>query len=540
MKTPPFWIAAALLAPLVARAACPAAACVESIEVDNQRATQADGVTMQGNGDARERQVTLVPGAALAEGTVIETPARPRVWLQLVTANGNAVTLDPGTRLRIETVGATGERWTQLVGSARFAVSRALGFFEVSHERFLAAVKGTEFGVAVDAAQQEIRFDWIAGVVSVEQEVAVAIADHESGERDADDGGTQATLVQRELLSAQQPRLRYRLDPAQYIRRFRTYRDAEAFFREQAAADAQSGDPRRALLGQTQLASILDTVGKPREAAEILERAFAEAARQDRPRLQSRIAHQLGGVYESMRKFDQALPMLQRSLEIEQKLAGPGDSPGVAAAWIALGRAQGYAGDAGAWVASIERAVAIHQRINPGETTQRSAAIHKNLADALRAAGDRDRALREYETALAIKEQVWSGRAAWPLANGYQDLGLFNLTLGRTDQAIALLHKALATRSALFNGVHPSVAVALDDLGRAYQRAGDRDRALINHHKALDLRLQLYPEGHPVIVRSLRTLARLAHDSGDDAQARTYEAQANAMARRLGDGAGGR
>ncbi|HEU0199519.1 MAG TPA: FecR domain-containing protein, partial [Burkholderiaceae bacterium] len=304
-------LCAALLLPAAVRAApCAAAACVEAIEVDGQRAPQAEGVLVQGGGEARERKATLAEGAALADGTVIETPTRPRVRLRLVTRNGNAVTLDPGARLRIESVNERGERWAQQLGSVRFAITRALGFFEVTHDRFLAAVKGTEFVVAVDPAQREIRFDWLAGEVVVEQEVGVAIAEHDTDD-DPDDTGGPATLIQRELLSAKQPLLRYRLDPSEYIRRFRTYRDAEQFFREQAADDAQSGDPRRALRGQMQLATILDTVGKAGAAVDVLERALAEAARRDQPRLESLIARKLGFVHAGMRKFDVAVPLLQ-------------------------------------------------------------------------------------------------------------------------------------------------------------------------------------------------------------------------------------
>jgi tetratricopeptide (TPR) repeat protein len=97
--------------------------------------------------------------------------------------------------------------------------------------------------------------------------------------------------------------------------------------------------------------------------------------------------------------------------------------------------------------------------------------------------------------------------------------------------AIPLLQKALEVRTALFNGAHPSVAVALDDLGRAYQRAGDRDRALAYYQQALALRQQLFPDGHPTIVRSYRVLARFARDGGDEATARDYEAKAAKMAR---------
>jgi tetratricopeptide (TPR) repeat protein len=506
-------------------APCDAPACVDSIEVDGQKSTQAAGVVLQPRGEP-ERKATLAAGARLAEGTLIETPTRPRVRLQLVTRNGNTVTLEPGARLRLEAVGEHGERFAQLLGEARFAVVRALGFFEVTHDRFLAAVKGTEFAVAIDEGQTEIRFDWFKGQVAVEREVTLSIADQDDEDpADADDDSR--SLIEREVLSESRRQLRYRLGPREYLREFRTLHDAEQYFRARADEDEKSGDPERTMIGLMQLGQILNQIGKPRAALPVLERALALAASHKQPRMESMLARRMGFTHRELREFAKATTLLQRSLAIEERLAGGAPSIGLARAYTALGRTAGHAGDPRAWVAHTERAMQIQRRLDPAEDGAAAHAFHKNLADAYWAAGEREKAMRFYQSSLALKQKARPDGVSVPLGNAWLDLGLRHLQLGRTDAAIAALQKSADVRTQLFDGVHPSVAVSQEMLGRAYERAGDAAQAVARQRKALELRLQLYPNGvHPSIARSYRTLARLARQGGDAAQAAEYEARA--------------
>lgn len=508
-------------------APCDAPACVDSIEVDGQKATQAAGVLLQPRGEP-ERKATLAAGAKLAEGTAIEMPTRPRVRVQLVTRNGNSVTLEPGSRLRLEAVGERGERFAQLLGEARFAVVRALGFFEVTHDRFLAAVKGTEFAVAIDEGQTEIRFDWFKGQVVVEREVTLSIADQDD-EDSADTDDDSRSLIEREVLSESRRQLRYRLGPREYLREFRTLRDAEQYFRERAAEDEKSGDPERTMVGLMQLGQILNQIGKPRAALPVLERALALAASNKQPRMESLLAKRIGFTHRELREFPKATEMLQRSLAIEERLHGGAPSIGLARAYHALGRTAGYAGDPRGWVAHTERAMQIQRQLDPAEESASAHVFHKNLADAYWAAGERDKAMRHYQSSLALKQKVRPDGVSVPLGNAWLDLGLRYLQLGQTDAAIAALQKSVDVRTKLFDGVHPSVSVSLEMLGRAYERAGDPGKAVANQRKALDLRLQLYPNGmHPSIARSYRHLARLARQGGDAALAGEYEARAKA------------
>jgi len=515
-------------------APCPAPVCIESVEVDGRPAAEGPDVMLRAADDAREHKVVVTAGTPVAEGTVIEAPVRPRVRLRLVTRNGNTITLQPGGRLRVENVGERGERYTQLLGETRFAVTRALSFFEVAHDRFLAAVKGTEFGVAIDDKQAEIRFEWVKGEVLVEHEVSVTIEEQDSGASADDDDADGAVLVEREFLSEARGELRYRLGPRQYLKEFRTFRDAEQYFREQLAQDEKSGDPQRIQRGLLALGTILDTIGKPKAALAVLERALELVAIQKDESREALLARRIGLTYRDLKEYPKATAMLQRWLSIEERRSRSGLSLGVARAYTALGRTAGYAGDARGWVASVERAVAVHKRLDPGEEREETAAGYKNLADAYWAAGQRENAMPLYRASLALKQKLQPSGVNWAIANSLRDLGLRHVEMGETDAGIGYLQKALDGRMTLFGGVHPSIAVSYDDLGRAYDRAGDRVRALANFGKALDLRLQLFPDGvHRSIARSYLNLSRVARDSGDAKSADQYEMRARDVRSKL-------
>jgi hypothetical protein len=131
---------------------------VQSITVDGTSVKTVQGVRMIAPGQSSAERRELKEHDSLAPGTVIELPERTVV--KLVTANGTEVTLQPNSRTKLNAVSDKGESFTQLLGETWFKVVRTLDFFEVTRDRFLAAVKGTEFKVAVDGRQIQFALGW--------------------------------------------------------------------------------------------------------------------------------------------------------------------------------------------------------------------------------------------------------------------------------------------------------------------------------------------------------------------------------------------
>jgi hypothetical protein len=172
-------------------------------------------------------------GDELRPGSVVIVPGK--TVLVLKTDNGNQITLDPGTRYKVNAATAGGESYGVLAGFAKFEVVRSLGFFNVNYRRFVAVVRGTEFTVAVDPGR-EIRFELIVGRLLVERPVKLRILEE----------NRVAELAASELLQeGGKTRAAYRLDVDEYLREFRTLRDAEQYYRQQLEQDEKSGDYER-------------------------------------------------------------------------------------------------------------------------------------------------------------------------------------------------------------------------------------------------------------------------------------------------------
>jgi hypothetical protein len=162
----------ALLWSCLPAAAGQQAVTVRSLHVDNAQVQSVDGVRLTAPGQATAETRVLRENDSLAPGTVIEVPDRTMV--RLVTSNGTEITLLAKSRTKLNTISAKGESITQIIGEAWFKVTRALDFFEVAHDRFLAAVKGTEFKVTAD--DREIQFGWVEGLIKVSRDVRIRIA----------------------------------------------------------------------------------------------------------------------------------------------------------------------------------------------------------------------------------------------------------------------------------------------------------------------------------------------------------------------------
>ena len=185
--------------------------------------------------------------------------------------------LHPGSRLKIEAVSSLGERFRQVLGKVKYLVSSKLSFFNVTKESFVAAAKGTAFMVAVD--QREIRLDWIAGQIVFSRKVRIKIEEAEKAAKPnkvdrAKQPGV-ATLTVSEIVSASNPRVSYRLDLDEYLKKFKTYKDAEKYFRTRLREAEASGNQQRILEGLTNLGLALATVGKAEDAVVYLQKALA-------------------------------------------------------------------------------------------------------------------------------------------------------------------------------------------------------------------------------------------------------------------------
>jgi tetratricopeptide (TPR) repeat protein len=454
------------------------AASVQSIRVDGTSVKTVDGVRVTAPGRTAPEKRALTVNDSLVPGTVIEVP--DRTVLKLVTSNGTEITLLPNSRTKLNAVSAKGESITQILGEAWFKVTRALNFFEVAHDRFLAAVKGTEFKVAADGG--EIQFVWIAGQIKVSREVKVKIA-----------GAPQAEPVTlTEDVSAERQRVRYPLNVDEYLRDFKSYRDVEEYFRNQLEEDEKSGDQARILHAWANLGTALVTIGKDKDAIEY---------------------------------FD-------RSLALHLQVYPDAFHPAIAGDYARLGIAYSDSGDARKAIGYFEQALALLLRLYPDGVHPEIAVNYTNLGAAYSRLGDPRRAIDYFEQSLALLPKLYSGAdGVYPsiaadaaVAANLGNLGGEYGKLKEPRKAIEYFDKALALHLKLYpDGLHPDVAADYNNLGVQYVLLGDLVKAADSYDHALGLLLQLYADGvHPSIAMVYKNLASVWRARGDSARADEY------------------
>ena len=489
-----FWTAVAVVLPMFgmppeASARQGGSAIVQSIQIDGTPVKTVDGVRVTAPGQTVPERRTLSQQDALAPGTIIEVPGRTVV--KLVTSNGTEITLLQNSRTKLNAVSENGESFTQILGEAWFKVTRALNFFEVAHDRFLAAVKGTEFKVVADGS--DVQFVWVAGRINVSRDVKVRIA-----------GASQAELITlTDDVSADRRQVRYRRNVEEYLRDFGSYADAEAYFRSEVAEADKSGDQARILQGWANLGTALVTIGKARDAIEY---------------------------------FD-------RSLALHLQIHPDGFHPAIAEDYARLGTAYSESSDAPKAIAYFEQALALLHRLYPDGLHPDIAVNYTNLGVACARTGDPRKAIQYFEQSLALLPRLYSGPdGAFPettadaaMAANLGNLGSEYGRLKEPRKAIEFFDQALAIHRRTYpDGFHPDIAADYNNLGVQYLRLGDLGRAIDAYDQALAILLRLHADGvHPSIALIYRNLSSAWRARGDSGRADEYASKQKDVEARL-------
>ena len=113
---------------------------VVEIQIDGKAVETVKEVAVIVPGKDRAERRELRKGTQFEQGVEIVVP--PRTVLVIASVNGNQVRLQPGSQFKANVVSGEGETYSVLLGQVFFKVSRALNFFNVTYQSFLAIVRG--------------------------------------------------------------------------------------------------------------------------------------------------------------------------------------------------------------------------------------------------------------------------------------------------------------------------------------------------------------------------------------------------------------
>ncbi len=218
-------------------------------------------------------------------------------------------------------------------------------------------------------------------------------------------------------------------------------------------------------------------------------------------------------------KFDNAIEVANRALEIRQKSFGP-DHVDVARTLIALGTIYLTKGDLARATGYFRRAEETISKISGLETLDYAEILH-GLAGVAFNKGELEKAEQLNLRSLSIREKV-AGHESVSVANSLFNLAMLYRVLNDFSKSEQHYLKALAVREKLLGPDHADVARLLNNLGLLYYGAGDYVGAEPILRRALAIRENLFGPHHRLVSSVLNNLGLLEWKRGNYEKAETY------------------
>ena len=284
------------------------------------------------------------------------------------------------------------------------------------------------------------------------------------------------------------------------------------------------------------------------------ERIEVELAAQ--PEIQAEMFSTIGGLYEQLGHYDQALalwekailiqrdgddmevlaenlsrygftlndmgrageaePVLREALQLRRDHAN--DPEAIASSLNQLGMFLAYEGEYDEAEALLRESIDIRETIYDEEEPELAVSV-MNLGLTVKWNGDFDEAEVHYRRALEIRERT-IGRAHPEYATNLDNLGVLLGQRGDYEESEACFKEALAIRTELLGEEHPDVALSLNNLATLYRVQGRLDDAEPMYRKVLELNTRIFGPGHARVATNLTNLASVELARGNTEEAR--------------------
>ncbi|MBU2571479.1 MAG: tetratricopeptide repeat protein [Gammaproteobacteria bacterium] len=484
-------------------------------------------------------------GQRFLSGTEIIAPARTTIALR--SNHDSEIILNPGCRLVIDTINTAGESYILREGRALFdVVKKNLSFFRVDHQgRFVALVKGTRFSADVNASKL-IQFEAEDGRVEIVRFGKIRI---DEGNQDI------ANIHEVETIDSETNRsVSYPLDMTDYLKEFKTYKDAESYYRQQLEQDLSGGDYDRIQTSRLNLGAIMLTIGKPGEALPYFEQGLEAASSKAKGNIvegkpmydlwRPGFLNMLGIAYVGLGNYRDGIVYASQAYDV-YTIAHPYQEdqhgPLIASIYLNLGMGYGGLGEFRKTINYMERAIAVQLR-SDADNKESLAAAYMILAIALNELGYHQSAIETIEKSLVLNQspltvvtnRLFLSRAyiglgdyhrAIVIADKAQDLskeigldqndvmnaeyylhlGHAQLGLGDYKLAVQYARKTLELAENYLKGnpMPEDFAEAYDLLGRAYLGLGESQEAIEQYGEALQIQLKNHAdERYPKLMQT--------------------------------------
>ncbi len=240
------------------------------------------------------------------------------------------------------------------------------------------------------------------------------------------------------------------------------------------------------------------------------------ATEQDRTLQEARKLYAEGDRLWRANKYDEARPLIERSLEMREQALGT-EHPDVAQSLNRLATIYSGKGDDAKAEPLHQRALVIWEKALGPDHPDVSVSLN-NLARLYRDKGDFAKAESLYQRALAIREKAL-GLDHTNVADVLNRLGDLYRRKGDFAKAEPLYQRALAIREKALGTEHPDVAGSLINLANLYYRKGDFAKAEPLYQRSLAIREKALGTDHAETLALVSELATVAKSKGELARA---------------------
>ncbi|MGZ3438327.1 MAG: tetratricopeptide repeat protein, partial [Polyangia bacterium] len=280
------------------------------------------------------------------------------------------------------------------------------------------------------------------------------------------------------------------------------YDDAEALLQDAVVAARAGRDAIMEVDAWTQLvrvAGVRSHFDEAERRGRYATAAFEAIGTSDRRPL-ARLLQAIGTVAADQGKYEQALVLDRRALEIREAIDGPYDV-GVAADLESVARVLGNLSRYDEAERQIRRALTIWER-QIGHDNPSYASSLFNLAYALVGQGRYDEALADYRRTVDIWERTL-GHENPRLALALTNIGDILRIQGRYDEALVYNRRALAIAEKSKGPDHPDVGLALNNIGDVLRLQHKHDEALESYRRAIAIWENKLAADHPFFGSAL-------------------------------------
>ena len=262
------------------------------------------------------------------------------------------------------------------------------------------------------------------------------------------------------------------------------------------------------------LANLLEKAGRYSQVTTILRRQILKVNQKRFGKQSEETANSLNNLanlYLNQGKYEEALPLYLRALEIWENVLGK-EHPNVATSLNNLAILYYSQGKYEEALPLYLRALEIFEKVLGKEHPDVAQSLN-NLAYLYNSQGKYEEALPLYLRALEIKEKVL-GKEHPHVATSLNDLALLYANQGKYEEALPLYLRALEIGEKMLGKEHPNVATSLNNLANLYANQGKYEEALALHLRALEIREKVLGTEHPDVATSLNNLAILYYSQG--------------------------